>query len=75
MGGIDLGRLRGDGDGFGDEAFDIVAGAGFTWIVASRNTSERQPCEASATNKRRARGQTGEKSHDRDDDDQRATSD
>ena len=75
MRGLDLGRLRGDGDGFGDEAFDIVAGSR---LHLDRRLAQhiRTPGLRSVSDQqRRASGQAREKGHDRNDDDQRAPGD
>ena len=75
MDGLDIGRFGGNGDGFGDEVFDIIAGPR---LHLDRRLPQhiRAPSLRSVSDKQgRAGGQAREKSHDRNDDNERAPGD
>ena len=73
--GFDRRRLAGEGDGLGDEAFNIVAGARFHLDRGVAHHVRAPGLRGVGDQQRRARGEAGEKGHDRDDDDERAARD
>ena len=75
MNGLDAFRLRGDRDGFGDQAVDIVARARLHLDGGVEQHLRAPAARAVGDQQRRARRQAGEKGHDRDHHDQGAAGD
>ena len=75
MHGLDVGRFRGDCDGFGDKAFHIIAGPRLHLDRRLAQHIRTPGLRSVGDQQRRASGQAREKGHDRDDDNQRPPGD